>query len=573
MSPADALHDFTLGLDLFGELVQAHPRLRAAFVESQARFGPPPADASEEERQGHARRCLEWFLFEAVDVPTSGLPAEELLDAWRESAAGELSYPEELYLQSITGVFAVLGPAEEGGLELREMAGLTRIQLASVPAIEAAQPGDLLVGRLFPFTEGFHCATPALALVRSPAILEALERDLDRLREGRAHALLRLSQLELERMFWTDGGATHASAALHEGAAAGASTQDGAHDEAPGDPVGELERFLENGDVSPATIENWKRVLSRAPFDPRRVVAGVDDVVANLLEQLAFETELDLEAARQHLLLAWPRLAARGVQRAQEANARRSQPPAPPEEVAASLEELDRDRAAGLDVEASFDALERRLGLDEEDDAAGDAAPDFPGVVGAMVEEFLWETEVEHGAETRARLEGLRLFGESLQSVGVFENVGPNDVLGFLTFRLPESGAVEDPLAARDLVDALNEFAIWAEETHGVALVDAELAVALQPLRDSLARAIAANALLEVADPEQDELFELVGVTEEGALVRDASNLEREVAANTEVVAALRPGDLFRGHTLDDGTFRIGRCYPPEAARLKQRTV
>ncbi len=573
MSPADPLHEFTLGLDLFGELVQAHPRLRAAFVESQARFGAAPVDASDEERQAHARRCLEWFLFESVDVPTSGLPAEELLEGWRETSAGELSYPEELYLQSITGVFAVLGPAEAGGLELRELAGLTRVQLAPVPAIEAAQPGDLLVGRLFPFTEGYHCATPALELVRSPAVLEALERDLDQLREGRTHALLRLSQLELERMFWTGGGAAHASAAAHATLPEEAPPQAGELDDSPGDPVGELERFLDSGGVADATIENWKRVLSRAPFDPRRVVAGVDDIVANLLEQLAFETELDLEVARQHLLVAWPRLAARGVQRAAEASERRQRPAAPPEEVAASLAELDRDRASGLDVEASFDALERRLGLDDEDDASGDAAPDFPGVVGAMVEEFLWECEAEHGAERRAQLEGLRLFGASLQSVGVFENVGPNDVLGFLTFRLPESGAVEDPLAARDLVDALNEFAIWAEETQGVELVDADLAAVLQPLRESLARAIAANALLEVADPEQDELFELVGVTAVGALVRDASNLEREVAADSAIVAALQPGDLFRGHTLDDGSFRIGRCYPPEAARLKQRTV
>lgn len=564
MSPTDALQHFERGLALFGELVQVHPRLRASFVESQARFGTSPADATQTERQAHALRCLEWFLFESVDAPTSGLPAEELLDVWRERAAGEVDYPEGLYLQSITGVFAVLGPAEEGGIELRELAGLTRVRLEPSPATEAAQPGDLLVGRLFPFDAGAHWATPAITLVRSPKVLEALERDLDRLRENRRHAVVRLGQLELERMFWTPGGSTDLYESSEEPVTAEPETVDS---------VGELERFLAEGGVDSATIEDWKRVLSRAPFDPRRVVAGVEDVVANLLEQLAFHTDLDMGSAREHLLLAWPRLAAQGVQQERQADARRQRPPAAPEDIADSLEELDRDRAAGLDVEASFDALEQRLGLDDEGDAAAGAAPDFPGVVGAMVEEFLWEAEAERGAEQRAKLEGLRLFGETLESVGVFENVGPNDVLGFLTFRLPESGALQDPAAASALVDALRAFATWAEEAHGVELLDTELATALDPLRENLARVVVANARLEVADPEQDELFELLDVTPGGALVRDAAQLEREVAADPEVVAVLRPGDLFRGHTLDDGSFRIGRCYPPEAARLRQRTV
>lgn len=564
MEPNELLPDLELGLALLGDLIQQDPDLRRRLVEQQAVFGPPARDGDREERVQHAARALEWFLFEG---PGDGapLPAEQLLERWSEAAGGRLRIAPELYLQSVTGVYAVESVEPDGTLAVTELAGLTPLRLVPAERLGVLRHGDLLVGRLFPLGGGLHAGTPALAPLRNAEVRRALERDLARLREGRKHAVLRLSQLELERMFWAPTGAGGAELPATSPAVppAGAAA-DGA------DPVGELERFLVEGGLDVATIADWKRVLGRAPFDPRRLVTGVDDVVGAMLEELAFRTRVDLEAARAKLLRAWPRLAARGVQAPEEVRARPTQAPEPGS-VAASLEEFDRDRAAGLGVEASFDALERRLGLADDDEDADAGAPDFPGVVGAMVEEFLWESELVGGPEARRDLEGLRLFADALSTVGVFENVGPRDVLGFLTFRVPEGGAVHTEREARALVAAMEAFASWSSTAHGVELVDADLAPALAALRESLPRVVQANRSLREAAAPEDELFEFLGVGEAGAArVRDAGDLEREVDADPEVFGRLLPGDLFRGHTLESGRFRIGRCYPPEARLLRE---
>jgi hypothetical protein len=562
MEPNELLLDLELGLALFGDLVQQAPDLRRRLVEQQAIFGPPAPDGDREERVQHAARALEWFLFEG---PGDGapLPAEELLERWREAAGERLRVAPELYLQSVTGVYAVESVESDGTLGVRELAGLTPLRLVPAQRLGDLRPGDLLVGRIFHLGSGLHAGTPALAPLRNAEVRRALERDLARLREGRTHAVLRLSQLELERMFW--------SPSKGDGAVLPTRSGDGApvgDAEASGDPVGELERFLTEGGLDAATISDWKRVLSRAPFDPRRLVTGVDDVVGAMLEELAFRTRVDLESARARLLQAWPRLAATGIQAPEEARAPRD---AEPGSVAASLEEFDRDRAAGLGVEASFDALERRLGLADDDEDADSGAPDFPGVVGAMVEEFLWESELVGGPEARRDLEGLRLFADALSTVGVFENVGPRDVLGFLTFRVPEGGAVRTDEEARALVGAMEDFARWSSSAQGVELVDDELAPALEALRESLPRVVRANRTLREGAAPEDELFEYLGPGASGlARVRDAGELEREVDADPGVCAELLPGDLFRGHTLESGRFRIGRCYPPQARLLRE---
>ena len=559
MDPSALLKDLDLGLALFGDLVQQDAELRAHLVERQALFGLPPADADRDERIHHAARVLEWFLFEGPG-DGSPLPSELLLERWRTEAEDRLQYPAELYLQSLTGVFGVEGIEPGGELAIRELAGLTPLRLVPAERMGELRVGDLLVGRLFPLGSGLHAAAPAIAVLRNSEVRRALERDLARLREGRTHAVLRLSQLELERMFWAPAVEPEAPAEVQE-------------PERPvTDPVESLEAFLHEGGVEPDVVAGWKEVLARAPQDPELLVTGADDVVGAILEQLAFSTSIDLGEARAHLLQAWPQL----VARRQAAGAERASRAAREEDVdvAASLDEFDRDRAAGLGVEASFDALERRLGLAEDDEGGESEAPDFPGVVGAMVEEFLWESELVGGAESRRALSGLQLFAEALASVGVFENVGPRDVLGFLTFRVCEEGALEDGAQARALVDAMLDFASWSQEAQGVELVDAELAPALQGLRESLPRIVGANRELRATAAPEDELFEFLGPGPEGgARVRDGGQLEREVAADPGVFGQLLPGDLFRGHTQDGGSFRIGRCYPPEARLLREASA
>jgi hypothetical protein len=134
--------------------------------------------------------------------------------------------------------------------------------------------------------------------------------------------------------------------------------------------------------------------------------------------------------------------------------------------VARAIEAFERGRADGGDLDALFDALERDLALADEPSAEDDAeaVPDFPGVVGAMVEEFRWEVEREHGGAASQSLAPLEHFARFAQQIGVFENMRAHDLLTFTCYRLPESDAIDNADDARALRTALQRFCRWAEE-------------------------------------------------------------------------------------------------------------
>ena len=51
-----------------------------------------------------------------------------------------------------------------------------------------------------------HVPSPAAAIVRLPEVVEALQRDLERIRDAQGAKVLRVSQGELEAMFFGAGG-------------------------------------------------------------------------------------------------------------------------------------------------------------------------------------------------------------------------------------------------------------------------------------------------------------------------------------------------------------------------------
>ena len=418
--------------------------------------------------------------------------------------------------------------------------------------------GDLIVGRIFPLGEGRYHASPGDGVFRDPRIVAAIEQDLERLREGRSHAVMRLSQRELEGMFF--GGL------LELASQPPADGEPQAADEAA---VAELESFLLGGGVEPSIVAAWLERMRLSPRDASGLVPESDALLTAILEVLAFETELDLDRARLLVLGAWPALQAAGeAARAERAEARASGETV---DVRTAMAEFDRDRAAGVDVETSFRELERKLGLDEEDGEGEAPAPDFPGVVGAMVEEFLWEAKLEHGEERARELEGLRLFASYTQKLGVFENLGARDFLAFATFWLPESRELSEAGEAERIVGALEAFGAWALETHGVEALESGLAESLASLRESLPRAVVANALLPAAGETQGELFTFLGSLEDGgARVRGLGDEDRRVVLDGALCRHLREGDLFRGYTSDEGDFVVACCYPPEAAELRK---
>ena len=525
------------------ERVAAVPELHAELEASARDFfvhGSP--SGTTRETLLAARRHLEWFLHERPSAAAGGRPLEGLLE---ELGVGEA---ERALVDSFSGVFEVEEVLAGEGAWVRDLAGLASYALAEPGAADMFEVGDLLVGRLFPLERGLHHLSRAAGFFRDDELRAAVVRDLERLRgEGGSH-VLRILQGDLERMFFQP------SAAATDPAAAA---------EAGPDKVAEARAFLRTAGLSSSDARRLLARLTAAPFDPGRLVHGARDALGDALDQLAFHTHADLDEARKLLTQAWAQRSAEGAG------------PAAPD-ASSALEAFDRGRLAGRDVEELFDDLERDLALagdegpGELDEGALSPAPDFPGVVGAMVDEFLWERG-RKGADV-ASLECLRTLARFASAIGVFEELTAAELLRFTTFWLLEHRELDSPKEARRLVVALGAFCEWAEEGHEHPLAS-EFGETLTLLEESLPRAVSLNlALGRAARDAGDtgELLHYLGTDGGAARVRDGDEHEHAVIVPAALRALLRPGDPLRGRVQIDGSLSVFCCYPPQAVGLRQ---
>lgn len=577
------------GLLLFERLVQEDEGLGEEFRRSAAQYflaGAGP-DRSTPEGISAARRHLEWFLFERIGDPIRELVAEQLLERWRARADPELAAHEQAFLESHAGIFAVTDVQPGQGAWLEDLAGLGRYPVAEAEASHLFAVDDLIVGRLFPVGDSLYRISHGAGFFREPNLVRALEDDMQRLRRNRSHQVLRIAQRELEATFW---GAERFSGA--------------------GDPVGDARRTLLAGGVTPARADAILAALRDEPLEPSNATPGFGDPLGRVLEDLAFDSQVDLGAARAALLLYWQHTsrAALGLgspaePAAQPSAATRLELEA---DVQRAVADLDQRLKAGQDVLACFDELERALGLDalpdeEEQDPKGvrprsvvesdqdedgegedddpqvrefdesSKVPDFPGVVGAMVDEFLWEQENFGTRLDPIQAKCLRLFAHVERELGVFEELALSSVLRFAAFWLPERGALDAEADALAALDALERFCRWSEDQHALT----QLAGAGDKLADlgpGLARATAANrhcraALSDTGAVDPGEIFEFRTAARGRALLRDSRGEEHEFQADPELLRWLEPGDRLRA-TRADGRLRIHRCYPPQIAQL-----
>ncbi len=521
---------------------------RAAFFAHRLIAPDPPAE----------RRHREWFLLERFSPGLGGVPLEVIVNRGPLPAALEAdpAAPQELalaaLLSSISSVFEVSGVVVGEGVWVRDLAGGGEYALEEPEASHALKAGDLLVGRAFAVGDALHQLSPAAAFLRDERLRVAVEHDLEHAR-GSRRGSLRLSQAELEKMFW------------------------GGSDGAPG--PGGIERarsVLAQGGLSPAEIDLILARLGSEPFEAQRILHGVEDALAEVLASLAFDSQVDLAAARKALLEAWMELS--------QAPSPDADAGAPPDalqrtpargsergevDVRAALAAFEQGRQAGRDLEQLFQELEQDLDLEGSDEGEGEPqAPDFPGVVGAMVEEYLWDLERERGAPDPALQAQLRKFSAFAASVGVFENLSRHDLLAYGAWWLPEFGGLRDATEARQAIAALEGFCAWSEEQQAVPLLR-EFRESASALGDSLARITAANRAREAAaSPEAGQLYEVLALEPGKARLCDRGGREVEAAVPVEIAPHLRPGDGLRAELRAGGDLRVYCCYPPESARL-----
>lgn len=520
---------------------------RSEFVE---RSGVLPGSEGQVLAQ---RRHLEWFLLERPSSVLGGVPIEVALHGGSDENPRELFGEQALaaLVGSRCGVFEVTGVRTGEGVWLRDLLAFGEYPLQEVDGSLALQVGDLVVGRVFPVGAELYRLSTAAGTWRNPELLIALRSDLEQARSAR-RGVQRLSQVELESMFWGDDQ-RHRELALQRARSVLL---------AAGLPTADVEDIFEH--------------LRGTPYQPERQLPGGGDAVGAVLDQLAFETDLDLGQARAALLEVWPVLS-KGQSSAEQDLPEDSAPGestssqatvTPSVDVATAMASFDEGRTAGQDLGQLFDQLERELDLSSEGESeAEEPAPDFPGVVGAMVEEFLWETANEAGqaaADQHTRLRELSRFGAS---IGVFEEFGGRELLSFAAVWLPEWGALSTAQEAREMLASLQAFCSWTEERHE-HLLGAAFEERIAPLAESLPRVIEANRARTAADPTAGDVFEYVSGEGRSAQIQISVGGPRSVRVPEALTAHLQPGDRVRGACDAEGELSVYCCYPAECAEL-----
>jgi hypothetical protein len=548
MSGIDAFEERFEGLE---GLVREDEILAREFQESAPEFFQGRFDPVRQAGDALARRRhLEWFLLERTSPSLPGLAIQRLAEVDAERSGLDDPLFLAALMSSHAGLFEVSGTKLGEGLWLRDLASGGEYPVLEPEASNVLEKGDLIAGRLFPTAEGAHRLSRAAAFYRNRSLLEALRGDLERAR-GARRGVVRVNQRELESMFF---------AADLTGK--------------PADPVGEARALLLESGVEREQVDAWFEDLAQTPFERERLVVGVDDALGPILDRLAFDSTIDLDAARRSLVHAWETLATSGVGRGISLT-----PQAPPRtksqaavDTARALAEFEAKRKAGLPLEQIFSDLEKELALEDAEDGADPdeaaPAPDFPGVVGAMITEFLWETERDAGPERARELRRVESFGRYAHDIGVFENLSTRDLLSYTAWWLPESGELAGGDDARSLLAALASFLRWVDETQDLRLYEA-FHETLSALSSSLPRAIEANRRrTRSADPSQGELYEIATLQEGRARVRDRAGNEVDVKIEPDLAEWLRAGDRVRANRMDDGRLAVYCCYPPEARGL-----
>ena len=523
------------GMSLFLELIQGDPSLDAVVEDARQEYFPGEGGFAGDPRSAPAAevRFLEWLLFERDH--NGGLLVEQLLGAWRESAGPELSAYESTFLGTCAGIFEV-GEEAGGGLYwLKDVAGFGEFAVEIRVTDGPPQPGDLIVGRLFPTGESAHVLSPGAGCFRDEGLIAAVHSDLERARRNRTHQALRIRQEDLEAMFWGD--------ALGEGAP---------------DPVDELRAFLTAGGLGSDEVDGFVETLSKRPVPTDTSGPFFFAAIQDLLEHLAFDTQVDLDLAQKRVLACWIHLQSGGGDVKSSSPADSTTDAMKPEDA---LRAFDEDRAAGLDAESAISRLSERLGLDSEpigEDSLNDShAPQ--GLMDGLIEEYRWDlgrTNDVKGSEHEAVIELLR---QELRHTEMIEDLTPKRLLLFACTTLIEQGDLT-PGVTQQRVRAVAEFTTWCVEHHG-HIEDEEVIEAFASLGDSAERVCAMNAHLGSAAEGGSWLqVECSGGVWEAA---SSAGERHELVLSADLSANLEPGDYVRATLGAAGAAPVW-VYPPE---------
>ena len=334
----------------------ADPRLRAEVQRARREFFGASARADDDRAaavpgaaSAAEHRFAEWFALERTCDTLGDVPVE--LPAYGEFA-------DDL-LGSQAGVFLVQD-AIGGAVSARDLQDDTVLDLMVPP--QSLREGDLLVGRLFPSGPGTYTPSTACAVFRPGVELgRAFARDLQRLELDR-----RLQQVELEHLLLRRPEQTRSPTAAPATAGQVAGTSAAAAP--PAVPLEHLEADLER-----VLREAGSELSATTISQQLALVARPGQVIGPLLDEMAFDSDIDLDRLRDLLLHIW------NAHHAEEDDVAAVDGPVPGAAPGETLGErlvrtLDEGLAQKRDVADLFAQLEKMAGIEPEPEEAEDVA-------------------------------------------------------------------------------------------------------------------------------------------------------------------------------------------------------
>lgn len=508
---------------------------------------PGAADAAE-------LRFQEWFTLERESEVLGAVPA----------TVAEIAGEAVDYADSQAGLWLVQNCTPRT-VEARDLQDGQTIDL-NAPA-GALQPGDLVVGRVFAEGAGRWTPSTAAAIFRpGNELAQAFLRDMQRVGLER-----RLQQVELERLLL-----------LRPNAPRAVGSAPAAPPAAPEEPLEHLEADLDRlltvaGSEHSATAISQQLAMAVRP----------GQVLGPLLDELAFDTTIDLDAARELLLAIWN---AHHGARVADGEAPAEERAAPGESLGERLvRTLDEGLAQKRDVEELFAQLERMAGIepdeagDDEDDLEGDddaddAADeddfdtandedeagdgDDDGNLAALIEEYLWET----GRSDDPAAADLRHFARLQANAALphrdLEEITSADCMRLLLHVYLAAPPTERAARVRSTFEQLRGFYQWAVEVQEMD-VGSVLDGCRGALIDQIDRLQAACLALSTPAPGRVRpgMLEVEEVAAKGFGVRDDDGGDHWIDAPA-ACQHLRIGDLLLGALQPvGGGPRAGRSF------------
>ncbi|MFT4512287.1 MAG: hypothetical protein ACI89X_004421 [Planctomycetota bacterium] len=506
------------------------PRLQAELQRARRQFFGDDLLGAGNDAAEH--RFAEWFLMERESeslgvVPVTIPPYSRDIEPLEGSLVG-------LFLvESVGDTVTAIDMQDEEVVELAE-AGTLKV-------------GDLLVGRMYPVSGerwAPSAATPALRPGR--ALAKAFLQDLAKLELGR-----RLLQIELEHLLLREHGGTSVSLG-------GGSAEEPASAEmvvAPDAPLEHLEADLEQLMLA-VGLEHSVTDISEQLAQTLHPGA----VMGPLLDQLAFDTDIDLDRIRRVLLEIWNAHHA-GQTRSTEEPGSGLGPPGETlgEQLARKLEDGIGEQE---DVEDLFKQMESMAGIEpDEDDSVQDGrntaivAEVFEtgetdgdaGDLAPLVAEFHWEN-----GNNEPEQSALTLWIELQRSAAVpntdVELIPAGDLMRLLLHVYLRSAPGERVAQVRGAFDELRRFYDWIVETQEIDQREV-LKRCQGALLDQLERLQAAGIALsnDQAPVQSPGLMQVEETGADGFGARDDDGGSHWLLAAKNAVDLLAAGDIVLG--------------------------